>query len=61
MSSTVQANDGTMLPVDSLPVVIGYAGQLPTTFTWTYQGNTYVQTLTYSGNNVINISGYEVQ
>lgn len=58
MSETVTADDGTMLPLASLDTVVAYSGGNPTTFTVVYRGNTYVQTLTYSGTNVIDISGW---
>jgi hypothetical protein len=61
MSTTVQANDGTMLPLESLPVVFGYTGSNITTITVQYQGKTFIQTLSYAGSNVTNISGWEVQ
>jgi len=61
MSDTVIADDGVELPVEALPTTIGYAGGFPVTFTVVYRGNTYIQTMTYSGNNVIAISGWVKQ
>jgi hypothetical protein len=58
MSSTVQANDGAMLPLDSLPTAIVYSGGFIQTLTVVYQGNTYVQTFTNNGLNIIAISGW---
>lgn len=61
MSDTFIATDGVELPIANLPTTIGYAGGFPVTFTVVYRGNTYVQTMTYSGNNVIAISGWVKQ
>lgn len=61
MSETVTATDGTALPLDSLETTIGYSGGNATTFTVNYRGNTYIQTLTYSGTDVINVSQWVKQ
>lgn len=61
MSETVIASDGTLLPLDSLPTAIGYSGGLPVTFTVVYRGNTYIQTFTYTGTDVTNISRWVKQ
>jgi hypothetical protein len=63
MSETVTANDGAKLPLDSLPMTITYSGNLPQTFTVSFSNQfgfttTYTQTFTYSGTNVIAISGW---
>jgi hypothetical protein len=58
MSSTVQANDGAMLPLDSIPAVFAYSGQFISTITVVYAGSTYVQTFTNNTVNITNISGW---
>jgi hypothetical protein len=58
MSGTVQANDGAMLPLDSLPITLAYSGSFVSTITTVYQGNTYVQTFTNNGTNITEISGW---
>jgi hypothetical protein len=58
MSETVQANDGVMLPLSSLPTSITYSGDLVQSMTVAYQGNSYQQTFGYSGTNVISISNW---
>lgn len=52
------------LPLCSLAQVITYnenSPPQPLTFTIVYQGNTYTQTLTYSGSSVIDISQWILQ
>jgi hypothetical protein len=49
------------LPMSNLAQVFGYTGGLLTTITVVYAGTTYIQTLTYSGNNVINTSRFIAQ
>lgn len=66
MSETVQASDGTMLPINDLPQTITYSGSLITSIAVTYPNNqgvtkTYVQTFTYTGTNVTEISQFEPQ
>ena len=58
MGSTVQANDGAMLPLDSIAVALTYSGSFPLTATVIYQGNTYVQTFANNGTNIISISNW---
>ena len=58
MSSTVQASDGAMLPLDSLAQVFTYSGLFIATIVVEYQGNTYTQTFTNNGTNITNISGW---
>ena len=58
MSSTVQANDGAMIPLDSIPQTFAYSGSFISTITVVYQTNTYVQTFTNNGTNITNISGW---
>jgi hypothetical protein len=60
MSGTVQANDGTMLPLDSIPVEIDYSGSFVSKMTVEYQGKIFVQTFTNDGTNIIYISGWEL-
>jgi len=62
MSSTVQATDGTMIPLDSVQQTIVYAAGFISTITVNYQGNTasqYVQTFTNNGTNITGISQWE--
>lgn len=58
MSSTVQASDGAMLPLDSLPTTIAYTGSFVQTITVSYAGNTYVQTFGNNGTQITTISGW---
>jgi hypothetical protein len=58
MSETVQANDGAMLPLSSLPQSFVFVGGFISTITVEYQGNTYVQTFINDGVNIIYISGW---
>lgn len=68
MSGTVIASDGNNLPLSSLPIVLGHTGDLVTSFTVEYdfylpsgatQTRTYRQTLTYTGDLLTEISGWE--
>lgn len=44
MSGTVQANDGTALPLDDLPIAINYAAPgLVESLTTNYRGKSYIQ------------------
>ncbi len=53
------ASDGTTLDLDSLPQVLGYSGGKLTTITVTTgDGNTYVQTLSYTGDDLTGISAW---
>lgn len=64
MSETVTADDGTMLPLDSLPQSLAYSGTNLISITVNYQGktsNTYIQTFTYTGSNLTGISRWEAQ
>jgi hypothetical protein len=61
MSETVIASNGRAIPIGDLAQIIGYDGDNPITFTLVYQAVTYVQTLTYDGANVINISQWVAQ
>lgn len=61
MSETVQASDGTQLPLDSLPVAIAYSGSFVSTMTVNYEGNSYVQTYTNNGTNITAISNWVKQ
>lgn len=58
MSETVQANDGAMLPLPSLPITFTYDGAFVATMTVVYAGSTYVQTFTNDGTNITDISGW---
>jgi hypothetical protein len=61
MSETVQANNGAMLPLDSLQTQIVYSGDFVSTITVVYQGITYVQTFLNDGTNITSISGWIAQ
>lgn len=61
MSGTVQANNGTMIPLDSVAQEIAYSGDFVSTITVEYAGETYVQTFLNDGTNITNISGWVVQ
>ena len=58
MSSTVQANDGTMLPLEDMPLTLAFSGDFIATITGVYQGKTYVQTYTNNGTNITGISAW---
>lgn len=58
MSETVQASDGTMIPLASVPQAIAYSGAFVTTITIAYAGNTYIQTFTNDGTHITAISGW---
>jgi len=49
------------LPVDDLDQVFAYDAGNVSTITVVYQGVTYVQTFTYAGSNVIEISQWTPQ
>lgn len=49
------------LPLDSLEQDFGYTGSNLAAITVVYQGVTYVQTFTYSGDNVVNVSQFVPQ
>jgi hypothetical protein len=64
MSSTVQASDGAMLPLDSLEQEIAYAGTQVISITVNYPPGSlkfYKQTFTYTGVNLTDISGWILQ
>lgn len=46
------ADDGVVLPLESLAKSFGYAGDNLTTVTVSYNGETYVKTLTYTGDKL---------
>lgn len=65
MSLTVQASDGTPLPIDDLPQVLAYttisSNPYLSTITVVFGLNTYVQTYTYTGTNLTGISRWVKQ
>lgn len=66
MSETVIASDGNPLPINDLPQSLGYTGNNVTSFTVQYPNKagvltTYIQTLTYAGDNVIAFSQWVAQ
>lgn len=58
MGATVQASDGAMLQLDSLPQQFIYDGSFIETITVEYQGRVYVQTFDNDGTNIIYISNW---
>jgi hypothetical protein len=58
MGATVQANDGTMIPLDSVPQTFIFSGSFISTITVNYQGKTFVQTFLNDGTNIIYISNW---
>jgi hypothetical protein len=46
------ADDGVVLPLESLAKSFGYAGDNLTTVTVSHNGETYVKTLTYTGDKL---------
>lgn len=61
MSDTVLASNGANLPLDSLAQVFAYDGTNLSTITVQYGVTIYVQTFTYSDDNLIEISGWVAQ
>lgn len=56
-AGTMLASDGVSVPTGQLSPTFGYDGSSNLiTITYTYLTHTYVQTLTYTGSNVTNIS-----
>lgn len=58
MGATVQANDGTMIPLDSVPQTFVFAGGFVSTITANYQGKTFVQTFLNDGTDIIYVSNW---
>jgi len=58
MSETVQANDGAMLPLSSLPTQLFYDGDFISKISVIYADRTYYQTFLNDGTNIIYISGW---
>lgn len=58
---TVQADNGDILPIDSLAQEFAYNGDFLETITINYGGKTYIQTFTNNGTNITSISKWEVQ
>lgn len=61
MAETAKATDGANLPLESLETAFTYNGDLVTSIIVNYQNVTYIQTFTYAGDNVVNISQWEAQ
>lgn len=59
MGNTVQCNDGTQLPLDSVPQEITYSGEFVTSITAYYQGKSFVQTFLNDGSNITYISNWQ--
>lgn len=60
MSETVQASDGAMLPLASLPQSFTYAGGFLTSISVVYQGNNYTQFFDNDGTDITYISGWNL-
>jgi hypothetical protein len=58
MSETVQANDGAMLPLSSLPTQLVFSGSFISTISVTYAGKNYTQTFINDGTTITYISGW---
>ena len=61
MGATVTADNGTQLPIDSLPISLAFSGGFISTMTTEYAGITYVQTFDNDGTNVTYISNWQAQ
>lgn len=61
MAETAKATDGANLPLESLETSFTYNGDLVTSISVVYDNVTYIQTLTYANDNVVNISQWEAQ
>jgi hypothetical protein len=61
MGTTAQADDGVMLPLDSLPQTFVYDGNFVASISVFYQGQTYLQTFINDGTNITYISGWNSQ
>lgn len=67
MSSTVTADDGTALPIDSLAMTFAYSGSFLSSISCVYPAytsnilNTYVQTYDNDGTHITHISLWQGQ
>lgn len=61
MQTVKTVPNGVDLPLDSLEQTFAYTGTQLDTITVEYQGETYVQTFTWDGDNVASISGWVLQ
>jgi hypothetical protein len=59
--STVEASDGNIVPVDSLPQVLAYSNGLLSTITVVFGTATYVQFYTYTNSVLTSISAWVKQ
>lgn len=57
----VIANDGVLLPVESLEQTLTYTGDLISTISVSFGSEVYIQTYTYTSGNVTSISQWEKQ
>lgn len=60
MSETVQADDGEMLPLSSLPQIFAYAGGFIASITVNYAGKVYQQFFDNDGTYITYISGWNL-
>ncbi len=58
MGATVQASDGTAIPLDSVGQQFTYDGSFISEIIVNYQGKIFVQTFTNDGTNIIYISNW---
>ncbi len=59
-SSGVYLN-ATPIPINDVPQTFVYSGAFLSTITIQYYGNTYVQSFTNDGTNILTISGWVLQ
>ena len=58
MSDTIQASDGTQVPLSSCPATINYSGSFVSTIVVTYQGKTFTQTFYNNGTVITGFSNW---
>jgi hypothetical protein len=61
MTATVTADDGTMLPVDSLPMFFAYSGNFISTITCYYAGKEFIKSFSNNGTDITYISNWQSQ
>jgi hypothetical protein len=59
--SVIIADNGMILPIESLPKTLTYAGTILSAVTVQYAGKTYVRTYQNNGVNITEESRWEVQ
>jgi len=58
MSETVQASNGTMLPIESIPQIFTYAGGFLSTIDVVYESISYQQVFLNDGLNITYVSNW---